>query len=111
MILWPLVVLVLGALLIWRAEPLIGRVIAIFERRQLTVPEHLNHQVAPVLVEEPTTPDPIPADLLQIALNESEPWAKESVMKVLYETYTATRDWNQVRLLVGSVSPRNGEVS
>ena len=42
------------------------------------------------------TPDPMPPALLQLALMESEGWARESALKSMYEMYEHTKDWNIV---------------
>lgn len=43
------------------------------------------------------TPEPIPMDLANIALQESEPWAQAAVIKAMYDAYEKCRDWNRVR--------------
>jgi hypothetical protein len=43
----------------------------------------------------------IPADLIGLALMESETWAQEDVMRVIRERYDKLRDWNAVRHAMG----------
>lgn len=44
-----------------------------------------------------TAVEPLPMDLLMLAQRESEPWARESAVKSMYELYENVRDWNVVR--------------
>lgn len=48
-------------------------------------------------VQQVAAPDPIPADLAQMAMQESADWARQDAVKAMYELYEATRDWNVVR--------------
>lgn len=41
--------------------------------------------------------DPMPPILLQAAMEESEPWAREALLKSFYEMYEATKDWGVVQ--------------
>lgn len=47
--------------------------------------------------EEEPLPDPMPTDLFNMALTESEPWAREEMVKRMYELYNETHDWSKVR--------------
>ena len=48
--------------------------------------------------------DPMPASLIEIIAQESEPWAREDAAKAIYERYAATRDWKKVETaLLGNV--------
>jgi len=56
---------------------------------------------------EVSAPDPMPAALLQVALSENEPWAKEAVLKSMYEMYETTRNWIQVATMWAAQSFRD----
>lgn len=40
---------------------------------------------------------PIPPDLLNLCLQESEQWAREGALKAMQDMYDRTGDWNVVR--------------
>lgn len=40
--------------------------------------------------------DPIPPELIQVAMLESESWAREAAIKSMYEMYEHTHDWKVV---------------
>lgn len=52
---------------------------------------------APVAVKA----EPLPTDLLLVAAQESEPWAKEQALQAMREAYDATLNWNAVRQRFG----------
>lgn len=41
--------------------------------------------------------EPLPPDLEAIALQETEPWAREQVRAALMDVYEQTQDWDAVR--------------
>lgn len=49
------------------------------------------HPVPPKMTE------PMPASLVAIAEQESEPWAREQMLQAMREAYEDTRDWNTVQ--------------
>lgn len=58
------------------------------------------HVEAKRLPERVLTKDEVmPADLLAIALSQSEPWAREQTMRWLAESYETTKDWGRVRTM------------
>jgi hypothetical protein len=46
----------------------------------------------------------VPADLVAIAMMESEPWAQDDMMRVIRERYNTFGDWNRVRAAIGVAS-------
>lgn len=57
--------------------------------------------VAPESVVAPSAPqpiviDPMPVDLLRVAMMESETWAREAAIKSMYEMYEHCKDWKIV---------------
>ena len=63
----------------------LDRIIGVYERDRA------------IQTQPPEASDPMPADLAGTALNESEGWAREAVIKRLWEDYGELRDWNKVR--------------
>ena len=59
--------------------------------------------LAPTPVSAPDTvplySKPVPKALLDIAMQESEPWAREGVVKAMYEMYDVTQDWGAVQAI------------
>lgn len=43
----------------------------------------------------------VPADLIAVAMQESEAWAQEETLKAMRERYETLRDWNRVRAAFG----------
>lgn len=43
------------------------------------------------------TAEPIPFDLANLALKESEGWAQQAALKSMHELYDQLGDWNKVR--------------
>ena len=43
----------------------------------------------------------VPADLIAVAMLESEAWAQEETLKAMRERYETLRDWNRVRAAFG----------
>jgi hypothetical protein len=67
-----------------RAEPLL--------RARLTpAPEPVQDQ--PAVVEA----EPIPVDLMNLALQESEEWARQGVIRAMLDMYERCRNWDVVR--------------
>lgn len=54
-------------------------------------------QLLPEMQEETLMIEPMPSDLVMIAEEESENWARESALKAMLDVYVETRDWNIVR--------------
>lgn len=46
----------------------------------------------------------VPADLVAVAMMESEPWAQDDMMRVIRERYNTFGDWNRVRAAIGVAS-------
>lgn len=83
---WAVVLLVI----LWRVERLV------LTTKTLTVAPPPAAPLASGAV--PTeAPPAIPQDLVQVALQESEPWAVEETIRYLQEQYELTRDWGRVR--------------
>ena len=55
------------------------------------------HQEPEKTQELLSAPEPMPMDVANIALSESEPWAQAAVIKSMYDAYEKCRDWNRVR--------------
>lgn len=49
----------------------------------------------------PPPPPAIPDDLAALAFNETEPWAKEEVLRAIREKYEEHSDWQKVRVAFG----------
>lgn len=47
-------------------------------------------------ISAPVSMEPMPAELLQVALMESESWAREAAIKSMYEMYEQCKDWRIV---------------
>ena len=47
--------------------------------------------------EDKMTTEDIPEDLIALAMQHSEPWAQEDLLRVIRERYDDLRDWNRVR--------------
>lgn len=77
---------VLGTLGFLRWERIQQRKLAIEERR------------APAVV----APDPMPPDLLELASQESEAWARADTLKAMQEHYAATGSWETVRQMMAA---------
>lgn len=57
------------------------------------------HTEVPAPVSAPVLPedDSIPADLVRMAMDESEAWARESAFKAIRTLYDRTHNWDAVR--------------
>lgn len=76
------------AVLWWRVEPLLQRLLALREAeaaRASAMPDKIR----------------VPDDLMQLADAESEPWAKEQLRSSLREAYDELGDWDLVRSRIG----------
>lgn len=49
------------------------------------------------LSSNPSAPEEIPEDLVALAMQQSESWAQEDLLRVIRERYDDLRDWNRVR--------------
>jgi hypothetical protein len=47
--------------------------------------------------ENKTASEDIPEDLVALAMQHSESWAQEDLLRVIRERYDDLRDWNRVR--------------
>ena len=45
--------------------------------------------------------EPIPPDLMNLALQESEDWARNGMLRTMQDMYERCRDWNVVRAAYG----------
>lgn len=101
----PLSTLIVSALiagLAWRAERLIRDYWARTERVAAAVPEF------PPLEDDAV----MPTDLIHLAMNESESWARESMLKVMRDLYARTRNWDTVRQqIVQAIQPLPDELN
>lgn len=55
----------------------------------------------PVADTSTIAPSDIPEDLMAVAMQETEVWAQEEVVRVIQERYEALKDWNRVRSAMG----------
>lgn len=81
-ILWPIVVLVVG----WRLASTFDYIAKRPERQR---------------EEADAKSFDIPEDLVALALNEREDWAREEALRAIREKYEQLGDWNMVRRAVG----------
>lgn len=51
--------------------------------------------------------EPLPMDLMKLASQESEVWAREGVVRAMYDMYEKTRDWNVVRAAIETADEVN----
>lgn len=62
-------------------------------------------QVAEQWAPPPPPPDPmlepVPDDLVALALTHSESWAQEDTLKSMREKYAELKDWQKVRFAFG----------
>lgn len=75
------------AIFLWmRAETLFVKILELAEKRH-------------AVTSRPPLPrdDPPPADLLQMALGESDGWARDDALKALFEMHSDLGDWGRVR--------------
>ena len=73
-----------------RAEPLIKVGITLRARQ----PHESQPHEVPML-------EPIPPDLMNLALQESEDWARNGMLRTMQDMYERCRDWNVVRAAYG----------
>lgn len=45
--------------------------------------------------------EPMPPDIMSLAMSESESWAQDNTLKVAREVYAETKDWNAARRALG----------
>lgn len=76
------------ALIVWRAEKVVGVVLA-----QRASDLALKAEV----VKPPAQKPPLPPDLELIAQDETEPWAREQVRAAIQDLYEVRGDWDAVR--------------
>jgi hypothetical protein len=77
------------------------RVSAVLERVGLAFVERLG-DFKPIRESlAPPPPPNIPDDLAALAFNETEPWAKEEVLRAVREKYEEYHDWQKVRVAFG----------
>lgn len=84
-----IVVAFVAAGLWWRVEPLLRRRL---DQRDKEISVKEAEVIRPAMQAD----EPMPAMLVQLAMQESEPWAREATMKAFRERYDLTRSWESV---------------
>lgn len=76
-------------------------VIYCYERTRPLLQQLVASKTAVPALPAPTKSDPLPTDLFLVALQESEPWAREQVLQSMRESYDTTQSWDAVRMRYG----------
>lgn len=79
---------------LWRVAQVVERVGLAFVERLGDFKPHRESLVPPAPVQ-------IPDDLAALAVNETEAWAKEEVLRAIREKYEEYHDWSKVRVAFG----------
>lgn len=96
----------------WRIEAVFRAVVGTRAAQRTRELDLREREIAIVerLKAEPVEPEPIPPDLMALALQQSEPFAQDDILKVIRQTYAETRDWNMARRAVGRAAFRDPAV-
>lgn len=86
------VVVACFALLVWRAEHVVAAVLQHQRER-----DDRRMKLDEAVKAAPPKKEPLPPDLLMIADQYSEPWAREQVRAAIQDQYEDAGDWDAVR--------------
>ncbi len=77
-------------ILAWRAE-------AVIRHKWAREEQYWEKSAEPTVSALDPDDEAIPGDLVRMAMNESETWARESLLKAIRDLYSTTRNWDTVR--------------
>ena len=89
---------IIALALLWReAKPLLQRKVSLAERRVMVEENRVEVERQALLRPPIKDEDPMPADFVTWAMQESSEWAREDKLTRMRELHQRLGDWNKVR--------------